>query len=64
LHVFAGDNDQVVGELLAVVGLLAGIACRFAVTAGVVGKPRVAFRRQRDATALPGPARLPETMRE
>jgi hypothetical protein len=63
-RLFAGQHDQVIGELFAVIGQFGGIPVRIAVAAGVVGQRLQAGRVQCAGGGIPGVAGLAEAMRE
>ena len=58
----AGHHDQIIGELVAGVGQPGGIAVRLAMTARIVGQPRIAVRGHRQAGAVPRATRLAEAV--
>ena len=59
---FAGQHDQVVGELVAGVGIVVGIEARIAVATGVIGQAGMAVRGQDRSGRRPGPAGLAEAV--
>ncbi|KAG1391236.1 hypothetical protein G6F59_014953 [Rhizopus arrhizus] len=62
-RLLAGQDDQVIGELFAVIRQVGGIPVRIAMAAGIVGQGLQAGRVQRARSGIPGVAGRANPMR-